>query len=314
MSIKVFITSIALTYNPWTNVLGLSRSLLATGTLLTMVSNDTNILFKPASGLSNVPICDSVSQFGLFCILKDNLDIAQLIGCLILMAVIVGSYPRYSCFFHWWVSYSFNSSATLVNGGDQLTAVLTILLVPICLADNRTNHWKSGTTPNGRGFIQQIFVINTWVAYLLVRIQVCFLYFNAFVSKLKIDEWINGTALYYYFQSPLLGTSSWLSPVLMPLMSNPFIVTASTWGVILLEVVLFVSVVLPSKNAKKVLGMGIIFHILIAIFFGLISFFFACAAGLILYLHPVEKSFMFNKIIAKWKRLFTVLRLIQQPK
>lgn len=38
-------------FNPWTNAYGLARSLIGLATLLTLLFNDSSILFKPAAGL-----------------------------------------------------------------------------------------------------------------------------------------------------------------------------------------------------------------------------------------------------------------------
>ena len=32
---------------------------------------------------------------------------------------------------HWWISWSFITSVTVQDGGDQITAVLSLLLVPV---------------------------------------------------------------------------------------------------------------------------------------------------------------------------------------
>lgn len=53
--------------NPWTNVYGLARTIIAVSTLLTLLLNRVDILFRPASGMSEYPICgNNISIFVWF--------------------------------------------------------------------------------------------------------------------------------------------------------------------------------------------------------------------------------------------------------
>src|ERR1700682_127963 len=47
------------TRQPWTNVYGLARSLLAAATAATLAFNGSDVLFTPASGLDGGPMCDN---------------------------------------------------------------------------------------------------------------------------------------------------------------------------------------------------------------------------------------------------------------
>ncbi len=58
---------------------------------------------------------------------------------------------------------------------------------------------------------------------------------------MNVPEWANGTALYYWSVNPLMGANELLQPVLLFLFSQPLIITLTTWGVILLEIALFVA-------------------------------------------------------------------------
>lgn len=286
----------------WTNVYGLARTFLALGTLLTLCFNDVGILFRQGVGVEEFPSCIGPSAYSLFCFFSHDLVLAKGISIVILLSVISGFYPRITGILHWWVSFSFMNSSLIVDGGDQVTAVLTLLILPICLTDGRRNHWQNATSPveiPSLGLnIRQIVAFSTlWI----IRIQVAFIYFHAGIAKLEVEEWANGTALYYWFNNTMLGASDWLSPILNLMTSNAVFVSFSTWGILLLEILLFAAIFMRKKDREKLLIVGIVFHFGIILIFGLVSFFCAMAAALILYLRPFEKTFSFNVVKTKQK-------------
>jgi antimicrobial peptide system SdpB family protein len=110
---------------------------------LTLIFNETGILFRPGSGMPNYPVCQGVGILGIFCNFNPYLEVARWISVIILLVVASGWRPRYTALFHWWISFSLQTSAITVDGGDQVTAVLTFLLLPIALTDKRKWHWQS---------------------------------------------------------------------------------------------------------------------------------------------------------------------------
>lgn len=104
------------------NVYGIARTLLAIGTLSTLLFNKKSTLFL--YGLENDLQVEptSITKISLF-FLIDNYNIALSISIFILLLVITGIYPRLTGVFHWWVSYSLSVSSYLVDGGDQIAAL-----------------------------------------------------------------------------------------------------------------------------------------------------------------------------------------------
>lgn len=80
----------------------------------------------------------------------------------------------------------------------------------------------------------------------------------------------------------------------MPLMENSLIVVVFTWGAIILEVLLSMGLLMAKKNRKILLIAGITFHLLIMIFHGLFSFYFAMAGALVLYLGNISSNYYSN--------------------
>ncbi|MFN0140902.1 MAG: sporulation-delaying protein SdpB family protein [Pyrinomonadaceae bacterium] len=277
---------------PWTNVYGVARSLLALGTLLTLALNQNQILFRPASGITDFPVCQDLGVIGIFCLLRSNLEIARWVAIGILFLVLIGWRPRYTAILHWWVSFSLQTSAITVDGGDQVTSVLTLLILPIALLDNRKWHWSNKVSePREFSFKDSIKRLISISTFYVIRFQVCIIYFHAATAKLAGEEWLDGTILYYWFTDPIIGLPNWLK-FLTPIFTTP-LVSIITWLSLITEIVLFMALFLPREKWKFPLILGITFHILIALTMGLISFGLAMTAALILYLRPFDCGFVF---------------------
>jgi antimicrobial peptide system SdpB family protein len=298
LSKKYFISFLGVT-QPWTNVYGFSRSILATGTLLTMTLNSTDVLFKQTA--IRAGYCD---QFGisLFCIFE-NLLIGKLISIIILALVITGWRPRITGVFHFWVMYSFINSATILDGGDHIALILSALLLPISITDNRKWHWElpnQGTNPNTIYGIRYLIAKSS---LLFIRIQVSVIYLNSAAAKLTVKEWVDGTAVYYWFKHPLFGYPNWLNPFIEPLLLNGTTLFFITWGTITFEFLLFAGLLMDTRYKKIFLIAGIIFHFGIFLVHDLTSFLFTMVSCLVLYLRPISYPFKFPKNYTDFKNL-----------
>lgn len=268
--------------NPYTNVYGLARSLMAFATLLTLVFNDWGLLF-PAYHVQSIPVETIFDQFNIF--LLFGYDHIRLVICLcifLLCLVMTGILPQVTSVFHFWIAYSFFRCSPTIDGGDQIISIITLLLIPFSFFDNRFNHWNVPKEGNRR-------YINIFanVVMLFIQIQISALYFHSVVEKLKIHEWVNGTDVYYWFSHNVFGLPSWLR-FIEPVFYSGFIVTTFTWGTLLLELFLFVAIFMSGKWRKRFFVLGVFFHFGILLVHGLVSFFFAMAGSLILYLIPAH--------------------------
>lgn len=116
------------------------------------------------------------------------------------------------------------------------------------------------------------------------------IYFHAAVGKFAHSEWANGTALYYWLNHSFFGMPEYLS-FTNTLLSNSYFIILATFGVLIIEILLFLAIFSNSKYKIFMFYIAIPFHLLIIFYMGIFSFFFFILGGLILYLYPTHKNF-----------------------
>lgn len=273
---------------PNSNVIGFARTILAMGTLLTLLFNPIeNILIKKTNGefiLQEILNGDVVTKFNLFFLFgTDNLIFTKWIAIAILLTVISGYYQKITSILHWWVCLSFFHASTIIDGGDQIASNLTLLLIPICVIDNRKNHWNRRVENNNVLNLVSLFFIY------LIQFQMAIIYFHAAIGKLGHNEWSNGTAMYYWLNHSCFGLPEYLSFIKL-FLSNSYFVTFITYGTLILELALFLALLAGKRYKLSLLYLAIFFHLFIIFFMGIFSFFFSVTAGLILYLYPTNTN------------------------
>ncbi len=297
--------------SPWTNVYGLARSLLAAGTFGTLLFSSTDALFHPVLGLPPAPYCQSVAQISLFCLASEHLEVARWLAVVILGLVISGWRPRWTALPHWWVAFSLQASIAIPDGGDAVNAILTLLILPVALTDGRRWHWN---LPEGFGSSpatawEASRRVTAHITLLFIRLQVAVIYFHAAVGKMAVPEWVDGTALYYWFTHPTFGTPDWIKPLMLTLVTTPLTLALMNWGAIVLELLLALGLVMPKRTWRYLFAAGISFHLIIAVLMGLISFGLAMFGALLLYLRPIDQPLTLPKAVkdARKRLLGTLL-------
>jgi antimicrobial peptide system SdpB family protein len=278
---------------PWTDVYGLARTLIASATALTLIFSHSSSLFRPGVGLDQAPVCTGGRAASLFCLVPStHLEIARWVAVAILVVVASGWRPRITGVLHWWVSLSLFCSAVMVDGGDQCAAVLSLLLLPVTLTDPRRWHWEQMPATYDE---KAALVARSALA--LVRLQVAGIYFHAAIGKIPVEEWSDGTALYYWLLDPTLGAANWLSPLLRWLLLNSAFVAFLTWSVLALETLLFMGLVAPKSWRKWLLVGGLTLHAGIIVIHGLWSFGLTMFGALVLFLRPFEEDFGLSRVL-----------------
>ena len=267
---------------PWTNAYGLARTLLAGATAATLFYNPTAWLFYPGVA------CEGPAKLGLVCLLHHRESLSRIIMIAGLLVVASGWRPRFTGVLHWWIAYSFWSATRLSEGGDLVALNLVLLLIPVTLTDPRKWHWS--TMPvRPRSELQDWASLLAKSALIIIRCQVAYIYFESSVAKLSVPTWIDGTAVYYWINQPLIGAPYLVRRIMQPLLLNSAGVTLLTWGVIAIEFFLFLGLVLPKKYWPTLLVLGVALHAAIVVFFGLTTFSIIMCAALLLYLYPADE-------------------------
>lgn len=270
------------------SIIGFSRSLLAAGTLLTLLFNDLNLLI-PGNYLQSLDMGSLKFRYNFFLLFStSHIAIMQVIGILLLLVIISGHFLQLSSLLHFWITASFYVLNPVKVGGDNINTILTLLLIPVCLFDSRKNHWHvpiESTKFNQS--MQDIFLI-------IIKLQVAYIYFDSLYDKLHVKEWLNGMMIYYWFNHHFFGLHPKLLSLVNPLLRTVPVLIFIAWSVILLEAILMAGFILPKRARFTALYVGIIFHLLIMLVHGFASFFFAMSSALLLYLYPAHKPFSLN--------------------
>jgi antimicrobial peptide system SdpB family protein len=280
----------AMRVGPWTNVYGLSRSLLALSSLATLLTNPPSLLFYVGPGIDHVLRCGQARALSLYCVIPHhNLVLAQIIAIGVLLAAVSGWRPQLTAIPHWWVTFSFQASTTEIDGGDRIAAIATLLIIPLALTDYRKSHWDTSTITmtSLEGLTRSALA---WSAVWVLRLQVAGIYLQSSVAKLTRPEWVNGTAVYYWLTDPTFGAPSWLSPILRPVLDAAVGVRLLTWAVIVIEFGLFLTLLIPGRIRIYWLTPGVLLHAGIAVCMGLISFSLAMIGCLVLFLIPADRT------------------------
>lgn len=268
---------------PWGSGLGLARTLLALGTLGTLLATSPKTLMSPLADGSVPPTCRGITEAGLWCLAPaGGGELARWLSVAVLVVVAIGWRPRFTGVAHWYVAWSLMANATVLDGGDQITTVLALLLVPVTLADPRRWHWQHlpARAPG-------LAAVVAYGGLILIQLQVAVVYLHASIAKLGVREWADGTAMFYWLRHPTFGAADWMRPVTDALTGSPLGVVALSWSSIALEFALAIALLLRPTLRRWLLIAGLAFHGLIALTMGLISFSTAMWAALLLYLLPI---------------------------
>lgn len=269
--------------SPFNRVLGVGRSAIAAGALLTLLLTPQSQLFFRSESFPSGVLCQTaMSKISVFCVFQDGyLWVAKYFAVAVLSLVIIGVAPALTCVPHWWIAWSLYSTSPIPDGGDQVAAVATLLLVPLLLLDRRKSHWLPDHSYVRRSVAAKGIA---YTALVVLWLQVMVIYFNAMIAKLAVPDWTNGTILWYWIQDPSFTPSQPILGLLQTAMATMPGTIALGYGVLILELALAMGIVLTRTWRHPLRALGLTFHLFIAITFGLWSFFFSMAGVLVLYL------------------------------
>lgn len=252
-----------------------ARALVAGGQLVTLLTNTPETIQPIAPSPEQ---CAGANRFLLPCLIDGGTFewATQSLLALMFIAVMSGYVPRASGPLHVYATLTMQTFLVTRDGGDQVALVLSILILPLCLADGRLSTWGSATT------------LPEWtsVSLLAVRVQVAFIYAEAAISKLSQPTWQEGTSVYYWTQGLYFAPNVLIAPPLTALISLPPVLLAATYGAVALELILALTLCLPHELREKLFIPAVTFHILIGVVFGIWSFSIIMIGAALFFLRP----------------------------
>lgn len=260
--------------NPYLFNYQVPRSLIAIAQLITLtLTNPKYNFYNSHTRLYQQDLLPNIFSY----------DFGLVLSILILFWVISGLLPQVSSFFHFWVSFSFLYGALIVEGGDQVAQILTLLLIPICVFDKRINLWrdKEFFTYKSHPFIKYL----TASFFSVIQLQVAVIYLFAAAVKVNVEQWIDGSAMYYWLHHTM-GPPKSITTLFSFIINNHYLSPILTWSVVIFEFLLFGALFMNKKNKQKLIMPALIFHFLIAICFGLWSFSLIMIGACLFLLNP----------------------------
>lgn len=214
--------------------LAVGRGLLALAQLATLAFNSDGVLFAQPDGMQ----CGGLGALSLWCLAQGTghgLLAIRIVSISVLFAVLSGYRPRLTCVPHWYVAFSMTAAMPVANGGDRALQVATLLLIPVCLGDDRTWQWVRPRTPLPAHWRGPSFAAET-----ALRLQLSVIYVSAFASKLTDPLWRQGSAMLVVAHHHFAGFPRPVLDLLEPALRSFWIVAAASWSVIAVQVVIAV--------------------------------------------------------------------------
>ena len=273
-----------------TNVIQFARFFLALSLFITLTLTPFIDLFPPfhiEKLRTNMRELSYLNYYMWF----ENIRIPYYITLIILILVISGFYTRFTGLLHWIATYSTFYTMFIIEGGDQISVIITFFISLICLFDTRKNSWL---TYKNKKDLNKYFLYFSYTTFFIIQLQMSLLYLNAGASKFSVSEWIDGTAVYYWFNNNIFGAPEIIKSSIGFLFENKYTVTLINWGVLFLEIILFVALFLEQKYKYLLFIFAFIFHFLIFLIHGLGTFWLSMTGCLILYLFNPTISFKEN--------------------
>jgi antimicrobial peptide system SdpB family protein len=262
----------AKSWEPRGRCLAIGRCLLALATLVEIVCTPDSDLFISGEIFRDSAYCGGLRAISLWCVdsfATHSYLAARAVSICVLVLVLTGYRPRWTCVPHWYVTFSLASSVVAESGGDAAAKIITLLLLPALLRDDRDWQWSRPTVPlppRWRG--------GALAAQLVIRLQVFVVYVVAATSKLRDEAWRQGSALYYIAYDPVHGFPPSLLRLLAPAVDSYGAVAALSWSTIGVEAVIALTILGPRKARWVALSFGISLHAAIGVLMGLGTFAF----------------------------------------
>jgi len=256
----------------------LLRSLLAFSLLITMIFNDFRVIY----------IEDKVKIFNFF---ELDTNGFKIISIIILIAIISGILPRLTGILHFLVTYLFFVTCPFIDGGDQLSSNLTLFFLPLTFFDNNLNHWNNKKKSFTGNYSKPFFIFSS----LIICIQISVVYLHSSIDKLKVSEWQDGTAIWYWFTHESFGASYFILSLLKCILSNSYLIYILNWSVIIIEFLVAMMLFVPKDRMlpKVLFYLALTLHIGVILIHGIFTFSLVMI-GCLLFYFQIKPKFIWR--------------------
>ncbi|KAA2253099.1 hypothetical protein F0L68_33665 [Solihabitans fulvus] len=246
------------------------RSLLAFSALATILFSTNSALFPQTSEHPLGIHCAGLRAVSLWCATGSTdtgMTVSRVISAIVLVVSMTGFRPAWTCVPHWYVTFSLAAAMPESNGGDKIAQIATLLLIPMCLGDDRTWHWEAIARPlpaSWRG--------GALAAHVMLRAQLLAVYVGAALSKLTDPLWRQGSAMYVISRMPQFGFSSSLGGLVKTVLSSYWSVAILSWSIIAVQIVIAALILAPRRFRFIALVLATVLHLGILVLMDLVSF------------------------------------------
>ena len=229
------------------------------------------VLFTTRSHLTPVTsegdsfACEGLAAWGAYCVFPD--PVGSVVVLTILGAVCLGLAPLVTGMLHAWASFSIATGIGLPDGGEHVAQVVTLLLVVLLIPDLRRVSWRWAPPAS-----PQVLLGISMAAWWALRLQMAGIYLHSAIAKLGVEDWVNGSAMYYIVRDPSFGAAGPVGDLMRWVTTSPLGVAALTWGSIAVEIAIALLLLHRGRARVLALGLAVALHAAIIVTIGLWSF------------------------------------------
>jgi hypothetical protein len=151
----------------------------------------------------------------------------------------------------------------ITNGGTRLLCIVVVYLLVADLGSRFSiDAWLRRTATSAPANAYSTMLHNT--SMILIIVQLCIVYIFSTIYKLDGPAWQQGTGLYYALLDPEFN----VSPLVGLVTQNALLITAGSYGTLLYQSA-FPWLILHPRLKYPMIGIGLLFHLGIAIMMGL---------------------------------------------
>jgi antimicrobial peptide system SdpB family protein len=259
----------------------------------------------PVTSRGDSFVCEGMASWGAYCVLPDPYGSVAVLA--ILGAVCLGLAPLATGALHAWASFSIATGIGLPDGGEHAAQVVTLLVMVMLVPDMRKAAWSRVPTTSS-----QVLLGISKASWWILRLQMVGIYLHSAIAKLGVEDWVNGSAMYYVVRDPSFGASGPVGDMMRWVTTSPLGVAALTWGSIAVEIA--IAILLLHRGTARVLALGlaVALHAAIIITIGLWSFGLVMIGAMVVAAAP-ERLFVASPRTAA-ARLLAVFRRTPQDR